>query len=377
MALYLITLFVILTPGILITLPANTSKVLAAVIHGSIFVIIYQLTRRFVPQNTYNYEPFFDASMAAKCTDGDYCPTGWSCTNIKGECVQAPTKIPSSVPCNTGFCPTNSTCTNNGICVRSSTPGTDTNWIPTNPTVNQALSDGSVDIGGGGGTETPPPADQSPPPQLNSRDLALGITTATTALNAALGSRTSAKSRAIQKATSAATLVATARNNAAIAKTKAINAKQLKDDQVSAQQEVDTATALVRASSTTATRSQLTTATLHLQQKRSAANTAVASADTAAKSAIRTRELAQTGLSESAAAADLYATAAARVVTADTALAAAKAARGDTLTTSAQSTSAARATEAGLATAAALTAHTKADEFAAEPVKNKWIDYAT
>jgi hypothetical protein len=43
-SLYLAALFVILTPGILLTLPARGSRLTVAVVHGIVFVVIYQLT---------------------------------------------------------------------------------------------------------------------------------------------------------------------------------------------------------------------------------------------------------------------------------------------------------------------------------------------
>lgn len=43
-SLYVALLFVLLTPGILITLPPGASKLTAAVTHGLVFAVVYHLT---------------------------------------------------------------------------------------------------------------------------------------------------------------------------------------------------------------------------------------------------------------------------------------------------------------------------------------------
>ena len=46
--LYLIVLFVILTPGILVTLPKKGSKFTVAIVHGIILAALYYLTHLFL-----------------------------------------------------------------------------------------------------------------------------------------------------------------------------------------------------------------------------------------------------------------------------------------------------------------------------------------
>jgi hypothetical protein len=46
--LYIAILFVLLTPGILLTLPPNSTKLVAAVVHGVIFAIILHFTHKLV-----------------------------------------------------------------------------------------------------------------------------------------------------------------------------------------------------------------------------------------------------------------------------------------------------------------------------------------
>jgi hypothetical protein len=58
MSLYLALLFVVLTPGILLTLPRKGSKLTVAVVHGLVFALIYYLTHRFVWQLTAGMEGF-------------------------------------------------------------------------------------------------------------------------------------------------------------------------------------------------------------------------------------------------------------------------------------------------------------------------------
>lgn len=45
---YLAVLFVVLTPGVLLTLPKGGSKVVVAATHAVIFAAVCQITRRFV-----------------------------------------------------------------------------------------------------------------------------------------------------------------------------------------------------------------------------------------------------------------------------------------------------------------------------------------
>jgi hypothetical protein len=52
MSLYLVFLFVVLTPGILLTIPPKGSKLVVAVVHGLVFALVYCLTKDFVLQAT-------------------------------------------------------------------------------------------------------------------------------------------------------------------------------------------------------------------------------------------------------------------------------------------------------------------------------------
>jgi len=48
MSLFVAALFVVLTPGVLVTLPSKGSKLTVAVVHGLLFAVIYHLTRKAV-----------------------------------------------------------------------------------------------------------------------------------------------------------------------------------------------------------------------------------------------------------------------------------------------------------------------------------------
>ena len=48
MLLYIVSLFFVLTPGILVTLPAGGSKTTVAIVHALLFALIFWLTHKFV-----------------------------------------------------------------------------------------------------------------------------------------------------------------------------------------------------------------------------------------------------------------------------------------------------------------------------------------
>ena len=48
MSLYLVLLFVALTPGVLLSLPPGGSKLVVAATHGVVFALVYCLTKNYV-----------------------------------------------------------------------------------------------------------------------------------------------------------------------------------------------------------------------------------------------------------------------------------------------------------------------------------------
>lgn len=60
MSLFIVALFVVLTPGILVTLPSKgSSKLTVAVVHGIVFALLYSLLNKTVWN--YLYEGFTSA----------------------------------------------------------------------------------------------------------------------------------------------------------------------------------------------------------------------------------------------------------------------------------------------------------------------------
>ncbi len=57
-SLYLVLLFVLLTPGVLVTAVKGGSRVTNAVVHGLLFVVVLYLTIGFVQRIAYSYETF-------------------------------------------------------------------------------------------------------------------------------------------------------------------------------------------------------------------------------------------------------------------------------------------------------------------------------
>ena len=58
MSLYLVALFVALTPGVLLTLPKGGGRLTVAVIHALVFAVVYQLTYRMVWRNSVTIDGF-------------------------------------------------------------------------------------------------------------------------------------------------------------------------------------------------------------------------------------------------------------------------------------------------------------------------------
>ena len=53
MSLYVFLLFFILTPGILLTLPAKSSKTTVALVHGVVFATVFHFTYKMVWKSLY------------------------------------------------------------------------------------------------------------------------------------------------------------------------------------------------------------------------------------------------------------------------------------------------------------------------------------
>jgi len=78
-------LFVVLTPGVVLTLPSKaSSKLVIAIVHGLVFALVYHFTHKAVREWTRNYEGF-PSVCSDKHPDG-VCPANYQCT-AKGFCV--------------------------------------------------------------------------------------------------------------------------------------------------------------------------------------------------------------------------------------------------------------------------------------------------
>ena len=70
MSLFIVALFVVLTPGILVTLPSKgSSKLTVAVVHGLAFALLYSLLEKAVWH--YLYEGFTSHTPSKKHTAAD------------------------------------------------------------------------------------------------------------------------------------------------------------------------------------------------------------------------------------------------------------------------------------------------------------------
>uniref|UniRef100_A0A6C0JV68 Uncharacterized protein n=1 Tax=viral metagenome TaxID=1070528 RepID=A0A6C0JV68_9ZZZZ len=73
--LYVALLFVVLTPGVLLTLPKGGSKLVVAATHGLVFALVYHLTHKLVWKLSMHLDGFQDAApvvnnVAAMKKDG-------------------------------------------------------------------------------------------------------------------------------------------------------------------------------------------------------------------------------------------------------------------------------------------------------------------
>ena len=77
-------LFVVLTPGVVLTLPSKSSSLLVvAVVHGLIFALVYHFTHKAVYAFTRKYEGF-QSVCSTEHPDG-ICPDNYRCNS--GYCV--------------------------------------------------------------------------------------------------------------------------------------------------------------------------------------------------------------------------------------------------------------------------------------------------
>ena len=79
-ALYLMALFFVLTPGVLLTLPSKGSVYLVALVHAAVFGIVYKLTHKMV----YRYfSEGFESMGRGSCNSDSDCPQSFLCNENK------------------------------------------------------------------------------------------------------------------------------------------------------------------------------------------------------------------------------------------------------------------------------------------------------
>jgi len=66
MSLFVALLFFVLTPGILLSLPAGGSKKMVAATHAVVFALVYHLTHKAVWNYFYGHQGFANVSPAPK-----------------------------------------------------------------------------------------------------------------------------------------------------------------------------------------------------------------------------------------------------------------------------------------------------------------------
>jgi hypothetical protein len=87
--LYLIALFVALTPGILLTLPPKGSKLVVAITHGIIFVLLFCMTYKTISRID-GFTPVTDsANIVQPCQNGTSGVNGTCLTCYTGYMLNA------------------------------------------------------------------------------------------------------------------------------------------------------------------------------------------------------------------------------------------------------------------------------------------------
>ena len=76
--LYLVVLFVVLTPGVFVSLPPKAGKLTVALTHAVVFVVVYQLTSKMVMQVLDGFD-----GMSMPCAKDTDCVAPMKCKDAK------------------------------------------------------------------------------------------------------------------------------------------------------------------------------------------------------------------------------------------------------------------------------------------------------
>ena len=88
-SLYVALLFVLLTPGILLTLPKGGKKLTVAVVHGLVFAVVYHFTNKMVWRLSVSMDGFAGDAAPATMTKG---PVAASATAAKASAAAVANK---------------------------------------------------------------------------------------------------------------------------------------------------------------------------------------------------------------------------------------------------------------------------------------------
>ena len=88
MDLYVVVLFVLLTPGVLLTLPGGASKVVTAVVHSIVFAALFYFSYKTVSRSVSRMEGFqAKIEVGQPCELSDQCSSGYCKYKV---CVATP-----------------------------------------------------------------------------------------------------------------------------------------------------------------------------------------------------------------------------------------------------------------------------------------------
>jgi hypothetical protein len=80
--LYLVALFFVLTPGVLVTLPPKSGKLTVAVTHALVFAVVYQLTHKMVAEALEGFQNTHYLPKGRNCKSERQCISKKCINNI-------------------------------------------------------------------------------------------------------------------------------------------------------------------------------------------------------------------------------------------------------------------------------------------------------
>jgi len=97
-SLYVALLFVLLTPGILLTLPKGGKKLTVAIVHGLVFAAVYHFTHKMVWRLSVSMDGFRDGDVTKAPTQAGYAAAA---ANALSAGVGKPTTVTPAKPAAT------------------------------------------------------------------------------------------------------------------------------------------------------------------------------------------------------------------------------------------------------------------------------------